>query len=233
MKGVIGYIVAAIAFAFLGGVLLTASRLDRSLAESQENLVTQKYAESLATFDTAERYYGYASRLPWIGSAPLNDVRARRATTQYWQRQYAAIVPQGTEPVATVDENNIALQMVVANAVFRIGQAGSKDKKDKQSTLDALDTSINAYLTVLKNTPRHENAAYNYEYLVRLRQEVEKGRRKPGEGEGEDGPEGRGGGPTPEQGNMNDFKIYIPLESEELQQGSGSSGKAAPTEKKG
>jgi hypothetical protein len=230
MKSVIGYIVAAIAVAFLGGVLLTASRLDRSLAESQENLVTQKYAESLATFDTAERYYGYASRLPWIGSAPLNDVRARRATTQYWQRQYAAIVPQGTEPVATVDEDNIALQMVVANAVFRIGQAGSKNK---QSTLDALDTSINAYLTVLKNTPQHENAAYNYEYLVRLRQEVEKGRRKPGEGEGEDGPEGRGGGPTPEQGNMNDFKIYIPLESEELQQGSGSSGKAAPTEKKG
>jgi hypothetical protein len=230
MKSVIGYIVAAIAFAFLGGVLLTASRLDRSLAESQENLVTQQYAESLATFDTAERYYGYASRLPWIGSAPLNDVRARRATTQYWQRQYAAIVPQGTEPVSTVDENNIALQMVVANAVFRIGQAGSKNK---QSTLDALDTSINAYLTVLKNTPRHENAAYNYEYLVRLRQEAEKGRRKPGEGEGEDGPEGRGGGPTPEQGNMNDFKIYSPLESEELQQGSGSSGKAAPTEKKG
>lgn len=230
MKSVIGYVVAAIVVAFLGGVLLTASRLDRSLAESQENLVTQKYAESLATFDTAERYYGYASRLPWIGGAPLNDVRARRATTQYWQRQYAAIVPQGTEPVATVDEDNIALQMVVANAVFRIGQAGSKNK---QSTLDALDTSINAYLTVLKNTPRHENAAYNYEYLVRLRQEVEKGRRKPGEGEGEDGPEGRGGGPTPEQGNMNDFKIYIPLESEELQQGSGSSGKAAPTEKKG
>ena len=230
MKSVIGYVVAAIVVAFLGGVLLTASRLDRSLAESQENLVTQKYAESLATFDTAERYYGYASRLPWIGSAPLNDVRARRATTQYWQRQYAAIVPQGTEPVATVDEDNIALQMVVANAVFRIGQAVSKNK---QSTLDALDTSINAYLTVLKNTPRHEIAAYNYEYLVRLRQEVEKGRRKPGEGEGEDGPEGRGGGPTPEQGNMNDFKIYIPLESEELQQGSGSSGKAAPTEKKG
>ncbi len=230
MKSVIGYVVAAIVAALLGGVLLTASRLDRDLAQSQENLVTQKYAESLATFDTAERYYGYASRLPWIGSGPLNDVRARRATSQYWQRQYATIVPQGTEPVATVDEDNIALQMVVANAVFRVGQAGSKNK---QSTLDALDTSINAYLTVLKNTPRHETAAYNYEYLVRLRQEVEKGRRKPGEGEGEDGPEGRGGGPTPEQGNMNDFKIYIPLESEELQQGSGSSGKAAPTEKKG
>ena len=230
MKSVIGYVMAAIVVALLGGVLLTASRLDRDLAQSQENLVTQKYDDSLATFDKAERYYGYASRLPWIGSGPLNDVRARRATSQYWQRQYATIVPQGTEPVATIDADNIALQMVVANALFRMGQPGSKDK---QTTLDALDTSINAYLTVLKNTPRHENAAYNYEYLVRLRQEVEKGRRKPGEGDGEDGPEGRGGGPTPEQGNMNDFKIYIPLESEELQQGSGSSGKAAPTEKKG
>lgn len=230
MKSVIGYVAGALLFALLGAALLTASRLERGIAESQQNLVTQKYDDSLATFDNAERYYGYASRLPWIGSGPLNDVRARRATAQYWQRQYGTIVPEGTEPVSTVDEDNIAMQMVVANAVFRVGQAGSKDK---QTTLDALDTSINAYLTVLKNTPRHENAAYNYEYLVRLRQEVEKGRRKPGESDGDDGPEGRGGGPTPEQGNVNDFKVYIPLESEELQQGSGSSGKAAPTEKKG
>jgi hypothetical protein len=230
MKGVIGYVAGAIVLALLGGVLLIASRLDRSIAQSQENLVTQKYDESLATFDTAERYYGYASRLPWIGSGPLNGVRARRATTLYWQRRYGVIVPQGTEPVATVDVDNVDLQMVVANAVFRRGQAESKNK---QTTLEALDTSINAYLTVLKNTTRHEDAAYNYEYLVRLRQEVEKGRRKAGEADGDDGPEGRGGGPTPEQGNVNDFKIYIPLESEELQQGSGSSGKAAPTEKKG
>jgi hypothetical protein len=230
MKGVIGYVAGAIVLALIGGALVIASRLDRGIADSQENLVTQKFDQSLTTFESAERYYGYASRLPWIGSGPLNDVRARRATAQYWQRQYATIVPEGTEPVASVDVDNIALQMVVANASFRKGQATSKDK---QTTLDALDTSINAYLTVLKNTPRHENAAYNYEYLVRLRQEVEKGRRKPGESDGDDGPEGRGGGPTPEQGNTNDFKVYIPLESEELQQGSGSSGKAAPTEKKG
>jgi hypothetical protein len=230
MKGVIGYVVGAVVLATLGGVLLTASRLDRRIAETQRNLVTQNDGESLTTFDTAERYYGYASRLPWIGNGPLNDVRARRATLQYWQRQYGTIVPQGTEPVATVEADNIDLQMVVANAVFRMGQAGSKDR---QTTLDALDTSINAYLTVMKNTTRHENAAYNYEYLVRLRQEVEKGRRKPGGSDADDGPEGRGGGPSPEQGNKSDFKVYIPLESEELQQGSGSSGKAAPTEKKG
>jgi hypothetical protein len=230
MKGVIGYVIAAVVLALIGSALLIASRLDRGIADSQANLVTQKFDQSLTTFDNAERYYGYASRLPWIGSGPLNDVRARRATAQYWQRQYAALVPEGTEPVSTVDVDNIALQMVVANASFRKGQAASKDK---QTTLEALDTSINAYLTVLKNTSRHENAAYNYEYLVRLRQEVEKGRRKPGESDGDDGPEGRGGGPTPEQGNQNDFKVYIPLESEELQQGSGSSGKAAPTEKKG
>ena len=69
MKSVIGYIVAAIVLAFLGGVLLTASRLDRSLAESQENLVTQKYAESLATFDTAERYYPAFQFVVWAGKS--------------------------------------------------------------------------------------------------------------------------------------------------------------------
>ena len=40
-------------------------------------------------------------------------------------------------------------------------------------------------------------------------------------------------GPAPEQGNADEFKIYIPLESEELQESSGAAGKAAPTERKG
>ena len=45
--------------------------------------------------------------------------------------------------------------------------------------MQALDAGINGYLAVLKNTREQEDAAFNYEYLVRLRDEVDKGKRKP------------------------------------------------------
>jgi hypothetical protein len=55
MKAVIGYVAGAIVLALIGGALLIASRLDRGISESQENLVTQKFDRSLTTFESAER----------------------------------------------------------------------------------------------------------------------------------------------------------------------------------
>ena len=231
MKSILGFLVGSIVLALVGWVSLTASRLETALADTEQDLIASKYDEADATFATAERYLEYASRLPGVGNGPVNDMRSRRAALKYWQRQYSDLVPPGTEPVSTVAPDNLDLQLVVANAVHRVGQTQSTDR---QTTLDALDTSINAYLTVLKNAERHEEAAYNYEYLVRLRQDIERGRRKPGEPEDEgEGPLGREGGPAPQQGNAEEFKIYVPLESEELQQGGGAAGKGTPSERKG
>ena len=52
--------------------------------------------------------------------------------------------------------------------------------KDKETTMAALDQGILSYVTVLKNAPRNEDAAFNFELLVRLRDELDKGKRKPG-----------------------------------------------------
>lgn len=230
MKAIVGLLVAAAVLAIVGYVFLTASRLDRDIALTQQRFATEDYDGADETFDAAERYYGYASRLPWVGNAALNDVRARRASAHYWQRQYSEFVPQETEPVAAIEADNIALQMVVANGVYRSNLLAATDR---ESTMLAVDAGINAYLTVLGNTPRSESAAYNYEYLVQLRDRVDSGEAEPGGEEGEDNPNGEGGAPSPEQGNASEFKIYIPLESDELQEGGGAAGKASPTERKG
>jgi len=78
-----------------------------------------------------------------------------------------------------------------------------------------------------------EDAAFNFEYLVRLRDEVDKGKRKPGP---QDlvlkGPDGAAGAPPQIDSSMSDFKIYIPLESQERQD-QGVAGKAAQGKRKG
>ena len=228
MKRITGYLLGAALLALLGAVCLAADRLDREMAHAQQNLATLNYDDPEATFETAERYFEYGSRIPWVGNGPLNDVRARKAALYYWQQQYGAIVPQQTDPVGAIAPDNVELQLVVANAVYRTGQAQAKDRR---TTLQALDAGINAYFTVLKNAKRHEDAAYNYEYLVRLRADVDKGRRKPELSRALNGPLGRPGIVPPQDSNMGNFKILVPLDSQELK--AGQAGKALPKGRKG
>ena len=232
MKGITGYLLGAVVVALLGGVCLAAGLLERQMARAQQQFAALDYVEPDATFETAERYFEYGSRLPWIGSGPLNDVRARRAALRYWQQQYGTIVPRQIDPVGAIASDNIELQLVVANAVYRAGQAGADDR---QAALEALDAGIGAYLSVLENATRHEDAAYNYEYLVRLRDDIDQERLAGFPEAEEDGPLGREGGPlVPGGGDTIDFRIYIPVEPEELFRGQGGdAGQAGPSERKG
>jgi hypothetical protein len=224
-----GYLLGTIALALAGGICLAASLLDRRIARTQRDMAAQQYGDPDQVLDTVERYLEYASRLPGIGSGPLNDVRARKAALRYWQRQYNLLIPQQGDPIATIPADNVALQRIVANAVYRSGRA---EAKDKTTTLRALDEAINAYLAVLKNVSRDDTAAYNYEYLTRLRDDVNKARREPELTDTtEDGPDGRRGGPPPAAAPP-EFKIIVPLEPGELD-GGADPGKGSPIERKG
>jgi len=230
MKGITGYLLSAIALALLGGALLVAGSLDRDLATAQEHVVAQKYDDVEPTYETAEKYYDYASHLPGVGEGPANDIRAKHATLHYWQKDYAAVIPQQTDPVGSVPQENTDLQLVIANAVYRTNQS---KMKDKETTIAALDQSILTYVSVLKNNPANQDAAYNFELLVRLRDEIDKGKRKPGPAEMVlKGPDGAAGAPPTIDSSMSDFKIYIPLESQERQD-QGVAGKAGAGKRKG
>jgi hypothetical protein len=228
MKAIVGHLLGAVVLALIGGVCLAAGLLDREMGHAQEHLAAQEYNEPEAIFENVEPYFEYSSRVPGIGNGPLNDVRARRASAQYWQRNYATIVPEVTDPVASIPSDNVAQQLIVANSIFRIGQA---EAKDRTSMLQMLDAGILGYQTVLKNVAQ-QDAAYNYEYLVRLRDELQKGRRK-GQGDEptDDGQHGQAGGPPPST-NMEKFKVYIPLDPSEREK-AGEAGKGAPIKRKG
>ena len=193
MKGIAGYLILAVVLVLAGWALLVAAGLDRDLATAQEHVAAQKYDDVEPTYETAEKYYDYASHVPGIGDGPANDIRTRHATLHYWQKDYAAVIPQQNDPVGSVRQDNPDLQLVVANAVYRTNQS---KMKDKESTIAALDQSILTYVTVLKNAPRNEDAAFNFELLVRLRDEIDKGKRKPGPADMVlKGPDGAAGAP--------------------------------------
>lgn len=229
MKSITVLLVAGLVFAGLGAVALTAARLERHMADAQEQLATLQYAEAQASLEAAEDYLETAQWLPFVGDASLNEVRARKAALLYWQGDYDGVLPQQVEPVAAVDEDNVELQFVVANAAFRVGLGGAKDRA---SALQALNDAANGYATVLRNATWLEDAAHNYEYAIRLRDQIAKGGRPPAPSPQTGADLGEGGAPTPAT-TMKGFEIYIPLEGSERTPDGGEAGKATAKQRKG
>jgi hypothetical protein len=94
-----------------------------------------------------------------------------------------------------------------------------------------LDESAAGYLTVLKNQTWHPNAAFNYEYVLRLRNEIAKGRKPVTEGPG-DAELGESGGPAPTT-KLGGFQIYVPKQSDERNPEGGEAGQGEPRQRKG
>lgn len=229
MNSMTGLLVGAIVAAAVGIAAVTTARLQRHMADAQERIATRQYDAALASLDEAEGYIEYTGWIPGVGDESLREVRARKAALQYWEGQYEAVLPAQAEPVAGVDETNVELQLVVANAAFR---AGLKGETDRTATVQALNEAAGGYLTVLKNNRWHEDAAYNYEYVVRLRDEVAKGRRPPA-GQPDQGADlGESGAPSPAT-SLKGFEIYIPLEGNEKAPEGGEAGKAEAKQRKG
>lgn len=228
MKSAIRYLVGAVVAAVLGGVCLASGFLQRDMAHAQRDVALQKYSDADVTFERAERYFEYGSRIPGVGNRLVNEVRARRAASHYWQRQYETLVPDQGDPTNAVPRDNVDLQFIVANAVYRAHQSRVKDRA---TLIEALNAGMNAYLVVLKNATRREDAAFNYEYLARLREDIEKGRRKVDPGGELESPLGAPATPEKSPGDMKNFKTYVPLTPTELDK--ADSGKGQPIKRKG
>jgi hypothetical protein len=130
--------------------------------------------------------------------------------------------------VSGVRANNTGLQLVVASSVYRDGRMKAKDR---ESAVQAVDAGIQAYTNVLKGGTRNEEAAYNYEYLVRLRDQLLAGRRNMAAPEAPPHPNGAAGSPL-EPADTQQFQIRVPLELEEREKATGA-GKVGPIQRKG
>ena len=208
MKSITGFIVLTVAFLAAGAVALGASRVQQHLADAQALVA-------------------YAEWIPGIGAETAREIAARQAAIRYWRGEYEELLPAG-DPVASVDENNAALQLVVANAVFRSSLSQAKARAEM---IQALEEAASAYQTVLRGDRFNADAAFNYEYAVRLRDAIARGQRPP-EPQQEPADLGEPGAPAPET-EMQGFEIYIPLESQEKAPTGGDAGKSSTKDRKG
>lgn len=229
MKTIAGYLAGIIVLVLVGAGLLRTAAFERDLADAQQQLSTMRFAEASASLDKAGEDAKYAGWIPSAGGAAQKEIRAHRASLDYWQQRYDAVLPRQSDPVGAVEGDNVDLQLVVADAAYRAGQSTATDKA---STLQALDEAISNYLSVLKNDTWDEDAAYNYEYLVRVRDDIAKGRKKSVE-QSTSSQLGAAGAPAKSgAADARKFQIYVPLQGNERGE-AAQAGKGTPIKRKG
>ena len=126
-----------------------------------------------AEADAAERRADARQRIVTLQYAEVEpDVDAvTDATVAYWLGQYGNVVAAtGGDGTATDAE----VLRTAANAAFRDSErdAPGAGNRDPGAAVQRLDGVLQAYASALKASPRDVEAAYNYEYVARLRDQV-------------------------------------------------------------
>jgi hypothetical protein len=224
MKSIAAPLVIAVLLAVAGAASYTMGQTEQRLADVHKQLATLQFVAAGAGSTEVEQAIGLEQRLPLVGQQAATDVRDVRATSAYWRSDYPSLAPQ-KDAGGIVTDTNTTVVFLAANAAFRASQTS-----DRLDSLRKLDTAVKSYADVLKNSPDHLDAAYNYEYSVRLREAL--AHPKPNAKMAAAAPKaaavdeqsadlpagptlhGRPGGPPP-AANMNQFKIVIPKRGEE------------------
>ena len=207
MKTVVSELVAALFLVTLGSALWIANAWERRAARADEALVTLRYEEPAVEYADLESAMQPARGVPWFDEL-MAVVRERRAVTQYWQSREVA------------PDRDPAVVFVVANATYRAAER----EHDKVMMTRRLDDAIKQYAEALKASPDNEDAAYNYEYAVRVKNNVVKAKEvtakaasaPPLDGELPTGVtiHGRPGAP-PKGTDMSQFKVVMPMRPDE------------------
>lgn len=200
MKSSSWLVQTVIAIVLVGGgaILWRSSEYERRIAAAERDLVTLKYDDAQA--GAAQPGGRLASLMP--GTTTGGDAESIESTAGYWRGDY----DRATE--------NPGAKLLAANAAFRKArEAGGS----WQAVVGRLDTVVKLYAEILRENPANADAAFNYEYVVRLRA-VLTARKLPvppvdakAAGLTIHGFEGA----PPEQSDMKKFKMIVPMRPDE------------------
>ncbi len=216
MRTIAGALILAAVLVAAGAFTLRESRLVTRLAGEQQRLATLQYDAGADDPDAAADAGGLGLSLPF-SSAASSEVQ--RAEFDYWRARYERLTPlAGANGEAS--SANPQVLLIAANAMFR---ASAPDPDDTRASVERLDRVLEAYGDVLRADPANMEAAYNYEYVSRARDQLARGRytvRAPRAASASDdlpsGPtvHGRPGNPPPEV-PTDSFKTFSPLQQDE------------------
>lgn len=203
MKSLAALLVTAIVLAAVGTLLWFAGDVERRRAAAEYTLVTLRYERAVEELDAAAS----ASLLDPILRRLSPGADDERAVARYWSGEY--------EPLAKTD--NPSLKLLAANAEYR---ALRSTGGPWQTVVSRLDSIAKRYADVLRTQPDSEEAAYNYEFVLRMRAGVLKGKQPLVAGDSAFDAltvHGQVGAP-PQDSDAKKFRMIVPMLPDERQE---------------
>lgn len=181
-----------------GAILWRASEQERRIAAAERDLVTLKYDDAASA--AAQPGGRLAGLLPMSHASA--DAKTLASTAGYWRGDYDAAI------------ENPDAKLLAANATYRkIRAAGGS----WQAVVGRMDSLVKQYAEILREHPENTEAAFNYEYVVRLRAVI--AQRKlpvPPVDAKANGLTVHGfPGAPPEEADMKKFKMIVPMRPDE------------------
>ena len=209
MRTGVSYVLTTVLLAGLAAIAYGASRVERGVAQAQQRMATLDLQAPATAYAGLLDDLNAAGPLTALFGGARRDLETRRAAVRYWQGDYPGLLEDYAGGNAGAAGSNLGLQFIVANAATRAALDTLDPESDaREPALRALDGAIGVYLGVLQQSPDHRDAAYNYEYLLRLRADLASGAEIPMNPNNQHGREGE----APEDAEMEEIQIYVPVQ---------------------
>ena len=154
----------AIVFAIAAWLSWSEARFADRIGDARQQIVTLRHSDVAADLPGATALSDY---LPQRRLS--EEARLAKSTAAYWLGRYDAVS-------ADVDDDDVDAEalLIAANAAFRDAQREipGTGNRDPGAVVQRLDAVLNAYASALKASARHVEAAYNYEFVARYRDQV-------------------------------------------------------------
>jgi hypothetical protein len=232
MKAVFGYLIAAVLLLVVGFLLWTTGRVERRVVNASKELVMLRYDAPQPEYDAIERSIRFVRGAPWF-TAMNAAVREQSATARYWLQEYSSLALP-TDASGEILEQNPEIVLLAANAAYRSTPLNGRPAE----VVPQLERILEQYALVLGRDPDRFDAAYNYEFVSRVRDSFT--RAPGGKPAGAinparrpalqtiHGPQGR----LPAGVEFNEFKIIVPRPDDERKE-EPEAGKGGPRVRKG
>jgi hypothetical protein len=216
-------VLLAVAVMAVGLALWLGGRVQSRGVTAQRSFLTMQYAPPIDQYDALERSTRF---VPEIGGVAgwRAGLRAQRAASLYWLGRYPELTAP-REPVSGARgeaTGNPGHLLLIANAAYR--QAAGD--LNEQTPPERFDSIARMYLDALEGDAELVDAAYNYEFVVRRRNQLARertARRRPRPADADDGravmPSLHGSpGAAPPDADLKEFKVIVPQRPEERSQ---------------
>ncbi|HYE87663.1 MAG TPA: hypothetical protein VEA16_14975, partial [Vicinamibacterales bacterium] len=160
MRTTVTRVLIAVLLAVASWLSWSESRLAAEVADARQAIATFHFEDA----DSWKPRASLSDYAPGQNRSLADDIRIAKARVAYWLGRYDAVAADTNDAAADAD-----ILLAAANAAFRLNQ---RDPGTGPGAVQRIDGVLQAYAAALKASPRNVEAAYNYEFVARLRDRV-------------------------------------------------------------